>query len=240
MRVVLWWSFFTAATGWAWNFVVARRDARFLFGAGEAGCFPNLTKASSRSGCRRRARAGPGHHVDERALGRRLHAAARRLRPEFVALAAARSRSSACSGVVWAIVFYRWFRDNPRDHPAVNAAELRAARRRATTSPSATPTSPGDGSSRSRRSGCSGLQYFCLSYGWYFYITWLPTYLQEARGTSDARSARCSPACRSSSAASAASSAGSLSARVARRDRAASPAARRVMAVVGFAGARRC
>ena len=24
-------------------------------------------------------------------------------------------------------------------------------------------------------------QYFCLSYGWYFYVTWLPTYLKEAR-----------------------------------------------------------
>ena len=23
--------------------------------------------------------------------------------------------------------------------------------------------------------------YFCLSYGWYFYITWLPTYLREGR-----------------------------------------------------------
>ena len=26
-----------------------------------------------------------------------------------------------------------------------------------------------------------GGQYFCLSYSWYFYITWLPTYLREAR-----------------------------------------------------------
>ena len=25
------------------------------------------------------------------------------------------------------------------------------------------------------------LQYFCLSYGWYFYVTWLPTYFSEAR-----------------------------------------------------------
>jgi cyanate permease len=25
-------------------------------------------------------------------------------------------------------------------------------------------------------------QYFALSWGWYFYITWLPTYLREARG----------------------------------------------------------
>jgi len=25
-------------------------------------------------------------------------------------------------------------------------------------------------------------QYFCLSWGWYFFITWLPTYLREGRG----------------------------------------------------------
>jgi len=43
LRIVLWWSFFTAATGWAWNFA-ALCVTRFLFGAGEAGCFPNLTK----------------------------------------------------------------------------------------------------------------------------------------------------------------------------------------------------
>jgi MFS family permease len=24
-------------------------------------------------------------------------------------------------------------------------------------------------------------QYFCCSYGWYFYVTWLPSYLREAR-----------------------------------------------------------
>jgi ACS family glucarate transporter-like MFS transporter len=26
------------------------------------------------------------------------------------------------------------------------------------------------------------LQYFCVSFSWYFYITWLPTYLREGRG----------------------------------------------------------
>ena len=44
MRIVLWWSFFTAATGFMWNFW-SMCAARFMFGAGEAGCFPNLTKA---------------------------------------------------------------------------------------------------------------------------------------------------------------------------------------------------
>src|ERR1039458_2061972 len=43
MRIVLWWSTFTAATGWAWSFP-ALLGTRFLFGAGEAGCFPNVAK----------------------------------------------------------------------------------------------------------------------------------------------------------------------------------------------------
>ena len=47
LRVVLWWSFFTAATGWVWN-ALSLIITRFLFGAGEAGCFPNLTKAFDR------------------------------------------------------------------------------------------------------------------------------------------------------------------------------------------------
>ena len=43
LRVVTLWSFFTAATGWAWNYV-SLLACRFLFGVGEAGCFPNLAK----------------------------------------------------------------------------------------------------------------------------------------------------------------------------------------------------
>ncbi|MEO6964455.1 MAG: MFS transporter, partial [Acidobacteriaceae bacterium] len=42
-RIVLWWTFFTAATGWAFNYA-SLLTTRFLFGAGEAGCFPNLAK----------------------------------------------------------------------------------------------------------------------------------------------------------------------------------------------------
>src|SRR3989442_15885023 len=36
MRVVVWWSLFTAATGWAWN-LTSLVVTRFLFGMGEAG-----------------------------------------------------------------------------------------------------------------------------------------------------------------------------------------------------------
>ncbi len=44
LRVVILWSVFTAATGYVWN-LASLVVARFFFGAGEAGCFPNLTKA---------------------------------------------------------------------------------------------------------------------------------------------------------------------------------------------------
>src|SRR5258705_8805213 len=44
MRVVIMWSAFTALTGWTWNFI-SMVVCRFFFGMGEAGCFPNLTKA---------------------------------------------------------------------------------------------------------------------------------------------------------------------------------------------------
>src|SRR5438876_8616192 len=47
LRIVLWWSFFTAATGWMRNWA-SLMATRFLFGAGEAGAFPNLTKAFNR------------------------------------------------------------------------------------------------------------------------------------------------------------------------------------------------
>ena len=47
LRIVLWWSFFTVATGWAWNWL-SLVTTRFLFGAGEAGCFPNIAKALHR------------------------------------------------------------------------------------------------------------------------------------------------------------------------------------------------
>src|SRR5262249_30242042 len=53
IRIVLWWSFFTALTGLAgWQIAGVTLGGlafltfiRFLFGAGEAGAFPNITRA---------------------------------------------------------------------------------------------------------------------------------------------------------------------------------------------------
>jgi nitrate/nitrite transporter NarK len=82
-------------------------------------------------------------------------------------------------GVVWALFFYSWFRDRPSDHPGVNAAEqqLLAASEKNYVSHGSVPWGKLVGN------GTVWLlwgQYFCMSYGWYFYITWMPTYLKES------------------------------------------------------------
>ena len=124
LRVVLWWSFFTAATAQAGT-ALAMMVVRFLFGAGEAGCFPNITKAFS-------TWLPPDERV--RAQGM-LWLAARwggAVTPLLVVavlgLVSSWRRAFELFGVlglVWAFFFYRWFRDNPHEHPSVNDAEKR-------------------------------------------------------------------------------------------------------------------
>ena len=179
MRVVIMWSVFTAATGWAWN-LVSLLIARFFFGAGEAGCYPNLAKAFTNW--------LPGHERRRAAsvmwLSARWGGAVTPLLVVWLFYTVGWRRAFeifAAVGVVWAIVFYWWFRDHPREHASVNAAELELLKDAHGASPGharvpwarllATPTI-----------WLLFIQYFCFGYGWYFYITWLPTYLAEARG----------------------------------------------------------
>ncbi|AOS46201.1 putative sulfoacetate transporter SauU [Lacunisphaera limnophila] len=179
IRVVLWWSFFTAATGWAWSYA-SMLVTRFLFGAGEAGCFPNLTKALSTwlpKADRTRAQALMW-------MGARWGGAAAPLLVVAV-MAFVSWRTAfmlfAIFGVVWAVIFYLWFRDNPREHPGVNAAELELLKENE-------HNVAGHGNVPWKKlvsrpaMWLLWAQYFCLSYGWYFYVTWLPTYLRDERG----------------------------------------------------------
>jgi MFS transporter, ACS family, glucarate transporter len=165
--VVVWWSFFTAATGWAWNHA-SLAAARFLFGAGQAGCFPNLTKAFTNW--------LPG---DERVRAQGIMWLSARWGGAFTPLLVVAAlhmmnwRAAffvfSLLGVVWTVCFWRWFRDHPAQSVAVNEAG---------------PTHehvPWKRFTSSRTVWLLWAQYFCTSWGWYFYITWLPTYLKEAR-----------------------------------------------------------
>ena len=178
IRIVLWWSVFTAATGWAWSFT-SLTVTRFLFGMGEAGCFPNLTKAFS---------AWMPGHERVRAQGfmwisTRWGAA---LTPPLVALVMRvvgwrhAFEVFGCLGVIWAVAFHGWFRDNPMDHPKLNAAERELLAKGAKVA-SVHALVPWGKLLRSRQAWMLCGQYFCHSYGWYFYLTWLPSYLREGR-----------------------------------------------------------
>ena len=188
LRIVLWWSFFTAATGFMWN-QVSMLVTRFLFGAGEAGCFPNLTKAFT---------VWLPQHERVRAQGimwlfARWGGA---FTPPLVVWVLSWPGVTwrvafgifGALGLIWGFFFYRWFRDHPSEHPSVNAAELELLA-------GADDLASGHGDVpwgklvRSRRVWLLWLQYFAISYPWYFFITWLPTYLQEDRHLSVSESA---------------------------------------------------
>src|SRR5947209_8500433 len=120
-RIVLWWSVFTALTGAAlglWSLLLVR----FLFGAGEAGAFPNTARILGR--WFPTAGRGPAQGlVNTTALvGGAISPAAAAYLITVVGWRWAFAIFSL-PGVVWAIAFYWWFRDNPAAHPAVNDAE---------------------------------------------------------------------------------------------------------------------
>ncbi len=179
LRIVIWWSFFTAATGWAWSFV-SLTMMRFLFGAGEAGCFPNLTKTfTTWLPHRERVRAQAIMWLSARWGGA--------FTPPLVYLVFRLMswrhafEAFGCLGVVWALFFHRWYRDHPRDHRRLNAAEreLLAPNEELAAGHAHVPWRK---FLRSPQVWLLCAQYSCLSYGWYFYITWLPTYLKKSRG----------------------------------------------------------
>jgi MFS transporter, ACS family, glucarate transporter len=176
MRIVIWWSFFTAATGWMFNYW-SMLATRFLFGAGEAGCFPNITKAFS-----------TWLPLEERVRAQGILWMAARwggafTPPLVIWIFKVMDWRMAFTifgliGTIWAYFFYRWFRDNPQEHPEVNAGE------RELIALTAHPASghgdvPWGKLLASRSVWLLWLQYFLLSFPWYFYPTWLPTYLQE-------------------------------------------------------------
>lgn len=187
IRIVTCWSAFTALTGWTFS-LTSLWIVRFLFGAGEAGCFPNLTKAFS-------TWLPPVERVRAQGILWTFARWGGAFTPPLVNLAYQFMSwrwafvAFGTLGVMWAIVFSMWFRDRPRDHPHVNAAELRLLE-----GVEGYATGHGDvpwGKLVSSRSvWFLWIQYFCMSFPWYFYITWLPTYLQEYWHLSPGESSR--------------------------------------------------
>jgi MFS transporter, ACS family, glucarate transporter len=195
-RIVVWWSMMTVLTGVASGFL-SLVAIRLLFGVGEAGTFPATTRVYSRW-LAPTARGGAfGLAIMAGALSGAV------TQPLVVMLLDVIHWRHTFTlfgvvGMVWAAAWWWWFRDDPRQHRAVNEAELRlisglsdGPARKETTSPTAS-------SHRSAAVGHGEVpwgrllrnptmvalcgMYAGAIYGWYFYLTWLPTYLFKERG----------------------------------------------------------
>jgi ACS family glucarate transporter-like MFS transporter len=211
-RIVLWWSFFTvltAAVGLHLGPVVLGLGflvcVRFLFGIGEAGAYPNITRAL--------------HNwlpLHERGRGQGLVWFSGKLMGGltpflWTVLVVGTSANPAlfgwrggfclfgAIGILWCILFTRWFRNRPEEKPGVNAAELDLIRS-GTGEPSEFPEKPiaeidliggdekkGQGAHKVpwKNIVTNGnflalcLMYATQAYGWYFNITYLPQFLER-------------------------------------------------------------
>ena len=178
-RIVVWWSAMTAATGLASGFG-ALVAVRFLIGIGEAGAFPATARIYAR---------WLPVRLHGRLFGVLLAAAAiggAVTQPLVVALLTRigwRQSFAAFGvlGVIWSLAFWRWFRDDPREHAGVNAAELELIAAGGASNAPHAPV-PWRALVRNRTLVALCAMYVGAIYGWYFYLTWLPTYLQRARG----------------------------------------------------------
>jgi nitrate/nitrite transporter NarK len=138
IRIVLWWSAFTALTGMItpiaslpWLGFAAMLSVRFLFGVGEAGAYPNITRSFHN-----------WFPFTERGFAQGVVWMAGRFGggiTSFVVLALFYTSVVngntvthwrhvfwlfGALGIAWCLLWWWWFRDRPEENPQVNLAEL--------------------------------------------------------------------------------------------------------------------
>lgn len=190
-RIVLgismaWWAIFTAATGLSYS-AGSIAVTRFLFGMGEASAFPAGSRALVRWLPKRRRAFGQGFQH----AGSRLGAA---LAPVFVILLISfwgwRPVFFAFGfvGLLWAIGWYSYYRDLPRNHSKVNEEERQLLQTECPAETLANRSVPWSRIIRSSDLWILSTCYFC--YGWvlWLYLAWFPTYLREARHFTELKS----------------------------------------------------
>jgi sugar phosphate permease len=180
VRVVVWWSLLTAATGLVGGFA-SLFVVRFLFGIGEAGMFPGLSRTFARWLPESWRGNAFGLAIMTALIGGAL---TQKLTAELLGAPHHWSWRTiffvyATAGFVWAVAWFVWFRDEPHHHSGVNAAELQLI---GTRPPETHPPVPWKSLLRHRSLLLLCGMYFGVIYGWYFFLTWMPKYLLKARG----------------------------------------------------------
>jgi sugar phosphate permease len=181
--IVAWWSVFTSLTALCWG-AASLLVCRFLFGIGEAGAFPIATRSLSR--WMLPAERGMAQGVTH--AGSRLGAAL--TPPLVVALMIAYGWRApffvfGVIGVLWAAVWFLWYRDTPEQHSAANQGERDLIHQSMGGARTGTSRNvPWRAILASRCLWYVSLMYFCYGYCLSVYLDWFPTYLKDHRGFS--------------------------------------------------------
>jgi MFS transporter, ACS family, glucarate transporter len=180
-RIVTWWSAFMAGTAACfsfWQLVIVR----FLFGAGEAGAYPNASGVVSR-----------WFPATERARAQSFIWAASRLggviTPLLVVPLQARIgwRSVfvlfGALGAVWAAVWWLCFRDTPSEQPGIQQEELDEIAKGAQAKTRS--SIPWKQLLRSRQLWMISVAYSCYAWGSWFYFSWFPSWMVRSASFSE-------------------------------------------------------
>lgn len=175
--IVTFWSICTALTGAAFNYL-SLLLVRFLFGAGEAGAFPGIAGAVYK-----------WIPMKERGLVNGINFSGSRIGAAFALPLVAWMVSGAgwrysfvilgIVGVVWAIVWYVAFRDDPEDHPGISENEKKFI---AETRQQKEPNVESIALKRlfvHRNMWLMMGQYFASNFTFFFALTWLYPHLKS-------------------------------------------------------------
>ncbi|HTH82245.1 MAG TPA: MFS transporter [Mucilaginibacter sp.] len=182
IRIVLWWSLFTALTGLVGGLVMLL-IVRLLFGVGESGTYPNSILAVSRWFPVNET----GKALSWVGIGSQIGAGLAPLIIVPIAMAygwRAPFFVFGAIGLVWVGVCYAWFRNFPAQMKGMPADEkqLIAASCRHNNKQHLVPWKL---IFSNRTLWPLMFMYFCCQWANYFFIAWMPVYLQEGRGFSE-------------------------------------------------------
>lgn len=172
-RIVVSWSLFTVLTGLVRG-LGSLIATRFAFGAAEAGAFPTLSRALARwFPLTDRGRVNGVMWMGAR-LGGSLSGPLATLvlvylgwRPTFVIF--------GMVGFIWCLIFWRYYRDDPAEHPGVSSEELAYIRQ--DSSNEGSKGESGQSPTPWKRIFANGnlwalfWMYFATSYGFWFFLT---------------------------------------------------------------------
>lgn len=183
-RIVVWWSLFTALTG-ATVGLASLITVRFVFGAGEAGAFPNAARVLRRWFSKAERGRVQGLMLASAGIGGALSQV---LAGYLIAAIGWRGAFAAFGsvGLLWVMAFLWWFYDDPAEHPSVNSAELELLQGETGETDIALTHEPipWGAAAVNRNTWLLGAINASTAFCAYLYYSWYPTYMQLGRGVS--------------------------------------------------------